>query len=757
MLISIKDLVAFLLLFPLSFINSFAAEQCEITRTIQANQWTQIGIPCTPPQDKNTLKDILSDDLPGEYGTDWAVYAFNSTTSKYNQVDLEVPLKVGKGYWVIHITQDVQLDMPEGSQPVNVKSSAQCVTAGCFESTLVATDSEQFHLLANPFYHSIRTVDFRVNTDDISGLTLEEADEKVIPNKIWNFNGIDGYDEIQNQTIPTWTAFWVATLPKTSNSSNPKLLFPAIDRHDEPEPSAILPKDASRFLTQSTFGPTVSSIQHLVELESYEKWIDEQINLPTNYHRPGIKTTLFNERGKPAGQFGRMNRWWDVVVFGNDQLRQRVAFALSEIFVVSDVHNNLRSPRDTLATYYDILVRQSFGNFRDLLEDVTLSPAMAVYLSMLGNSKPDPRINRQADENYAREILQLFSIGLVELKNDGLPRLGDNGNPIETYKQSDIVNLARIFTGWSWDSNKYIKSSGAGNKQPELVSKHLIPFDKFHDQDEKIFLGVTFPAGQTAKEDLGLALDIIFNHPNVGPFIGKQLIMRLVTSNPSPGYISRITEVFNKNSNGERGDLQAVVKAILLDPEARNSKSITFGKLKEPLIRLAHLWRAFQASQRQKIAPKNANYLAFHYYKPEQQLSQAPLRSPSVFNFFRPDFSPPGKIKTEGLVAPEFKITSESKLQKADDTFIRFATVGGFKKSDPVKLNLTTELAMIENPEEIIEYLDILLTSGNMSSGLKNILLNYLSSNRTDTNNDEKIIRDIIALIISSAEYSIQQ
>ncbi len=571
----------------------------------------------------------------------------------------------------------------------------------------------------------------------------------------WDFG--DGNSETGVTTSHTFDTqgIYNVTLTVTDNNNNTASVTTTITV--DPELSAILPKDASRFLTQSTFGPTVSSIQHLVGLESYEKWIDEQINLPPSYHRPFIKTALFKENGQPAGQFGRMNRWWDVVVYSEDQLRQRVAFALSEIFVVSDVNDLLRNPRDTLAEYYDILVRQSFGDFRDLLEDVTLSPAMAVYLSMLANSKPDPRINRQADENYAREILQLFSIGLVELKNNGLPRQDSNGKPIETYIQSDIVNLARIFTGWSWDSNRYIKSSSAGNRQPELVSKPMIAFDSYHDQNEKIFFGVTFPAGQTAKEDLDLALDIIFNHPNVGPFIGKQLIMRLVTSNPSLGYVSRITEVFNNNGNGKRGDLQAVVKAILLDPEARDSRSIKFGKLKEPLIRLTHLWRAFHASPRKKIAPKNAKYLAFHYYNPEQQLSQAPLRSPSVFNFFRPDFSPLGKIKTEGLVAPEFNITSESRLQKSDDAFIRFAIDGGYRRSDPVNLDLTDELVMIENPEELIDYLDVLLTSGNMSTGLKNILLNYLSNNRINTDNDEKIIRNIIALIISSAEYSIQR
>ncbi|MCF6204669.1 MAG: DUF1800 domain-containing protein, partial [Methylococcaceae bacterium] len=524
-----------------------------------------------------------------------------------------------------------------------------------------------------------------------------------------------------------------------------------------PAPAQIQPEDAARFLTQSTFGPTSSSIEHLVGLKSYESWIDEQANLPPSYHRPQIKTALFRSDGQPTGQFGRMNVWWDITVLNDDQLRQRVAFALSEIMVVSDFSPFLRLPRDMVADYYDILVRHSLGDFRDLLEDITLSPAMSIYLSMLGNDKPDSSINRRADENYARELLQLFSIGLVELNTNGTPRQDANGKPINTYSQEDIENLARIFTGWAWNTEEYTRSNDVGNKRPELVTKPIIAFSEFHDQDEKNFLGVTFPAGQTANEDLELALDTIFNHPNVGPFIGKQLIMRLVTSNPSPAYVARVAQTFNNNGEGIRGDLKAVVKSILLDKEARTSKTNYFGKLKEPLIRLTHLWRAFNASRRSKSAPRRANYKAFHYYNPERQLYQAPMRAPSVFNFFRPDFSPYGKIKSQGLIAPEFKIISESKLQNADDTFIKFVTRGGFNINDPISLNLDYEVALIDEPEKVIDHLDLLLTSGNMSNELRQILLKYLNSNRLRINDDKKTIQRLISLIISSAEYSIQR
>jgi hypothetical protein len=249
-----------------------------------------------------------------------------------------------------------------------------------------------------------------------------------------------------------------------------------------------------------------------------------------------------------------------------------------------------------------------------------------------------------------------------------------------------------------------------------------------------------------------VVLDIIFHHANVGPFIGKQLIMRLVTSNPSPEYISRIAQVFNNNGAGVRGDLQAVVKAILLDPEARTSTSNHFGKLKEPLIRLTHLWRAFNASKRSMNG-----YDAFHYNKPEKQLSQAPMRARSVFNFFRPDFSPHGEIKSLGLVAPEFLIVSESRLQKADDAFINFAVNGSFDQSNPIILDLADELVLVEETEKLINHLDLLLTTGSMSSELRQVLLSYVNSNRREINDDEQLIRNLIALIISSAEYSIQR
>jgi uncharacterized protein (DUF1800 family) len=289
----------------------------------------------------------------------------------------------------------------------------------------------------------------------------------------------------------------------------------------------------------------------------------------------------------------------------------------------------------------------------------------------------------------------------------------------------------------------------------------MIAFPEHHDSDEKNFLGVNFPAGQTAREDLDLAMDTLFNDPNVGPFICKQLIMKLVTSNPSPGYVARVAKAFNNNGQGVRGDMQAVVKAILLDPEARSSTTNQFGKLKEPLLRVTHLFRAFNASggkTKNRRASKFVNYEALHFYEPEKQLSQAPYRSASVFNFYRPDFSPNGKIKKAGLIAPEFQITSESRLQKLNQAVIDITSKeGGSNKNITAKLNLTTEVALINDPAKLIDHLDLLLTSGSMSDGLRQILLNYINTNRSKISDDNKLVQDLIILISTSAEYSIQR
>ncbi len=509
--------------------------------------------------------------------------------------------------------------------------------------------------------------------------------------------------------------------------------------------------DAARFLAQATFGPRLEDIERLRRI-GYEAWIDDQFALPPTSHlqRVGAQTP------GAEGQHGRLDVWWDIAVNGDDQLRQRVAFALSEIMVVSDRANRLEDPADLVTGYYEVLVQHGLGHFRDLLEQVTLNPAMGIYLSMLGNDKPDPETGRRADENYAREVLQLFTIGLVELNQDGTPKLVD-GKPVPTYTQADIENLARVFTGWSFDNGGFDKQ---WVKKGAVVTRPMVPYDEHHDSGEKVVMGTHFPAGQSAREDLAMALDLIANHPNVGPFIGRQLIQRLVTSNPSPEYVARVAAVFNDNGAGERGDMKAVVKAILLDPEARQGhigRADTFGKLREPLLRVSHLWRAFHAQGGRMPDDPAERYTAFHFHGYSDGFrQQAPLRAPTVFNWFLPDYRPAGVLKDAGLVGPEFQIDTESQLPRMYEALTTLATKDGLDDETVAKLSLDREIGLIATPEKLIDHLNLVLMSGAMSTEMRQVLLDYEQRNR-EALNEEQRVRNLIALIITSPEYAVQR
>jgi uncharacterized protein (DUF1800 family) len=413
-----------------------------------------------------------------------------------------------------------------------------------------------------------------------------------------------------------------------------------------PPPAPITKAEAFQFLNQATFGATEAEAQNVIDMR-YEAWIDDQLQKPASLQLPFLQAV-------PPPQFmfqlqpDRVDIWFRNALHGDDQLRQRVAFALSEIMVVSQL-GVLGNQPYALASYYDMLAQNAFGNYRDLIEDVTLHPAMGAYLSMLGNEKPDPVRNIRPDENYARELMQLFSIGLVELNQDGSVRLDADNQPIPTYDQAVIEGFAHVYTGWTYAGAAQFQGSFPTQSR-QIIPMQLWP--QFHDTDPKtLFPGVTLPAGQTGDQDLADALDNIFNHPNVGPFIAIRLIQRLVTSNPSPGYVSRVASVFNNNGSGVRGDLGAVVKAILLDDEARPALRMELdGKVKEPIIRVAQLWKAYNAASASGRYPYNFAYIIF---------GQGPLQSPSVFNFFSPFYAPPGEIRDSNLVAPELEIATE--------------------------------------------------------------------------------------------------
>jgi uncharacterized protein (DUF1800 family) len=314
---------------------------------------------------------------------------------------------------------------------------------------------------------------------------------------------------------------------------------------------------AARLLTQATFGPTLDGVQSTAS-ETYAEWFAAQAAATPSLTLPLV----------PQGNSDRLIPWWTIAVNGPDQLRQRMALALSEILVVSSSAAVLVDESQGVSVYVDLLVQNAFGNFRDLLDAVSHSPAMGQYLTYFKSDKPNPATGSHADENYAREIMQLFTVGLVMLNQDGSQQTDSSGNPIPTYGLPEIENLARVFTGWA--SNP-IPPHTLGDEDAwtyDLDYLHpMAPYDAHHDTGAKTILGgVTIPAGGTCESDLEAALDTLFNHPNVGPFIGRQLIQRLITSNPSPGYVSRVAAAFANDGHGVRGDMLAVFEAILTDP-----------------------------------------------------------------------------------------------------------------------------------------------------------------------------------------------
>jgi uncharacterized protein (DUF1800 family) len=465
--------------------------------------------------------------------------------------------------------------------------------------------------------------------------------------------------------------------------------------------------EAHRFLRQASFGPTPTEVANVRDI-GFEAWIDQQLLEQASLQLPYMDDLPEPENSR-EGQTNRLDAWFQNVLNGEDQLRQRVAFALSEIMVISDQGNLFNFPNG-MADYYDKLALNAFANYPDLLKTVTLTPAMGRYLSMLGNQKPDKTLNIRPDENYAREVMQLFSIGLVMLNNDGSIILAQNDQPIPTYDQDVIEAFAHVFTGWTFYGSETF------NQPSYIFRRPMIAFQEYHDEGEKFLLNdVILPAGQSAEDDLDAALENISNHANVPPFISRQLIQRLVTANPSPDYIERVSEVFIDDGSGTRGNLGAVVKTILLDPEARaEPTSDTSGKLTEPLLRLTSIWRAFNASA------ENDRYL-FAY--PEYSFSQAPLRADSVFNFFRPEFAPTGEIGKLGLVSPEMQITNETTSVLVNNylalaIFLQHSAVAE-KEVDTIYIDIEPELAIANQPEDLVDHVAEKLLGGNLSDELR--------------------------------------
>jgi uncharacterized protein (DUF1800 family) len=433
--------------------------------------------------------------------------------------------------------------------------------------------------------------------------------------------------------------------------------------------------DAARFLVQSTFGPTPADVSNLMS-QGYEPWIDNQLNQPLGISHLGLaRASQTASQVKTIGNTELLQSWWTHAVTDPAQLRQRVAFALSEIFVVSSMDGNLSGNGLLLAGYLDMLNDSIGGTHRQLLESVALHPAMGIYLSHRGNRKEDTKSGRIPDQNFAREVMQLFSIGLYQLNQDGTQKLL-NGKPIETYTGDDVRGLSKVFTGFSWSIpagkeglswDKCFFRNGACQDDSQYTTR-MAAYNEPHDSGAKSVpsLGLSLPARVDPMSDLRDALDALERHENTAPFFCKQLIQRLVTSNPSPSYVADVVGVYRANG----GAIQPVVKAILMHSEARNLAAqdrARYGKLREPLLRLTHLLRAVPHRSDNAASANAAGGTAFYLFGDTDNagtsLGQTPLRAPSVFNYFRPGYVPAQtQLGQKGYVAPELQTTSETSV-----------------------------------------------------------------------------------------------
>ncbi|MEX1119017.1 MAG: DUF1800 family protein [Terrimicrobiaceae bacterium] len=591
------------------------------------------------------------------------------------------------------------------------------------------------------------------------------------------------------------------SLGATSNSSVTLRERPADGR-----PSA---KAAARFLVQAAFGPDSAEIARVQAL-GFEGWINDQFSRPVGWHQPDMEALDAQIRADNPGDPNRRAwaddyavPWWNQAMKPGptaDPLRQRVAYALSQILVISDRVDAIGFYPAAMANYYDMLLRNAFGNYRTLLYETTLHPCMGAYLSHMRNAKEDPARNLFPDENYAREVMQLFSIGLWQLNPDGTRQLDGEGRPIPSYTNDDIRNFSKVFTGlalkkrggstapdvrtadwfyWTddetyegtmemWDRESWVyRADRSWIKTPEY----------YHDRTAKPLLnGVVLPANQRGLKDIEDAISNLVGHPNSGPFISRLLIQRFVTSNPSPEYLGRVAAVFTANISNP-WQMREVIKAILLDPEARDPASLedeTFGKQREPYLRIANLMKAFGAS-----APSGKFELRYLDYP----TAQRPLHSPSVFNFYLPDYQPPGEMAARGLYGPEFQITTD--ITAISNPNYAMSSVTGWREwqnnnptptyhqgdfnlwgsyypvgdprrgTDLVRPNYTAELALASDPAALLRRLDLLMTYGGLSARQHQIIREALERITPSTHSPQAYPNDYLRTRVETAIYLI--
>ena len=554
--------------------------------------------------------------------------------------------------------------------------------------------------------------------------------------------------------------------------------------------------ETGRFLSQATMGADLDLI-NIVKNMDYGVWIDQQITEPVTYLQSEVEDIweeyldTLESRGyeDPQDAFGPAmpeltSAWWHNNMVASDLIRQKVAFALSEMFVISS-NSDLGGEAIAMAHYYDKLLEGAFGNYKDILSEVSLHAAMGYYLSHFNNPKAVPEENLHPDENYAREIMQLFSIGLYELNNDGTHQLNNDGNSIPTYDNADIKEMAKIFTGlgpgginenvW-WTDEPYF---GLGIFGIDWTVP-MAMYEDFHEPGIKIILkNDTIPANQLGLDDIDEAINVLFNHQNVPPFISYRLIQRLVKSNPTPNYVERIANVFIDNGNGVRGDMAAIIKAILLDEEARNGEYMFeqhSSRLREPLVRHMQITKGLEI-----VEEPGGRY--WHNFDYDNSLKQQILFAPTVFNFFLPNHQPVGDIANSGMVSPEFKIHDTSSSINYFNAAYRWTRDWGelinsgryFYNSDLVNddgsiggwdmygfgetyIDYEAYTDLADTPELLINELDKVLTHGQLSDEVRQSLRDNLPNISWDGYEygwERERVRTAIYLITISPDFAV--
>ncbi len=548
----------------------------------------------------------------------------------------------------------------------------------------------------------------------------------------------------------------------------------------EARPVSVDDATAARALMQAQFSASMNEIAEVRRI-GFTAWLDTQLSAPHSIS--GV--AWLDERGYDSTarskQFYIIDtpaQWmlWNKLWTAPDTVRMRVALALSEFFVISSTGFNGLYPSYSVASFWDTLVRNAFGNFRNLLEEVSMTSAMGQFLSIIGSRRADGS-GRQPDENYAREVMQLFSIGLYELNIDGTPKLDANGAPRETYSNEDVSELAKVFTGYTFAEPTAPTIITDDPTRPRVTHKsHVVNpmrlVTAIHSYEQVSFLGQVIPIGADANAALKQAIGILFMHPNVGPFFGRQMIQRLVTSNPSPAYVARVAQTFNNNGQGVRGDLKAVFRAILLDVEARapaTTEEARMGRLSEPMLRVMQFGRTF-------VRPGTLDrWKGF----PDTYGQQLPLRGPSVFNFFRPGYVPPGTVlAARGQVAPEFQIVGETTVatylnylqnlarsgfpvNNSDDLY---STETGRFTGTPTSLvvpEYDNELPLVTNAALLVRHLNLVLCAGRLSVELQRIIIGALNATAISADSTLAVklnrISAAVLMVMASPEYLVQR